>query len=280
MQRRTLGKTGLEVSILGVGGYHIGKDHDIDFGTKLIRTAIDEGVNFMDNAWCYNQGVSETVMGHALRDGYRDRVVLMTKNHGRDGVTFESHLEDSLRRLQTDHIDVVQFHEIITEGDPEKIYAGGALEAAAKARDQGKIRFIGFTGHRWPYLFTQMLDGGFEWDTAQLPTNLLDHHYRSFSSTVIPQLVERNIGIIGMKSLAGDGKSMFAAGVTASEAMRYAWSLPIHTLISGMDTVELVQENCALARSYEAMADDEREALLTRVATHATDGTLEGYKTV
>jgi uncharacterized protein len=279
MQRRTLGKTGLEVSILGVGGYHIGKDHDIAFGTKLIRTAIDEGVNFMDNAWCYNQGVSETVMGYALRDGYRDRVVLMTKNHGRDGVTFDSHLEDSLRRLQTDRIDVVQFHEMITEGDPQKIYAGGALEAATKAREQGKIRFIGFTGHRWPYLFTQMLDGGFEWDTAQLPANLLDYHYRSFSATVMPQLVEKNIGIIGMKSLAGDGKSMFAAGVSASEAMRYSMSLPIHTLISGMDTVELIRENCALARSFEAMADDEREALLARVATHATDGTLEAYKT-
>ena len=279
MQRRTLGKTGLEVSILGVGGYHIGKDRDIKLGTTLVRTAIDEGINFLDNAWCYNQGVSETVMGHALRDGYRERVVLMTKNHGRDIVTFESHLDDSLRRLQTDHIDVLQFHEIISEGDPQKIYESGVLEAAEKARDQGKIRYIGFTGHRWPHLFTQMLEGGFAWDTAQLPANLLDYHYRSFSSTVIPRLAERGVGIIGMKSLAGDGKSMFAAGASASEAMRYSLSLPIHSLISGMDTVELVRVNCALARSFQPMADDEREALLARVASHATDGTLEKYKT-
>ena len=143
MQQRILGKTGLAVSILGVGGYHIGKDLDIEFGTTLVRTAIDKGVNFLDNAWCYNKGVSETVMGHALRDGYRQRVVSMTKNHGRDGVTFESQLKDSLRRLQTDCIDVLQFHEIITDGDPEKIYSNGALDAAVKARNQGKIRFIG-----------------------------------------------------------------------------------------------------------------------------------------
>ena len=278
MQKRTLGKTGLEVSILGVGGYHIGKDHDIEFGTKLIRTAIDEGVNFMDNAWCYNQGVSETVMGHGLRDGFRERVVLMTKNHGRDGVTFTSHLEDSLRRLQTDHIDVLQLHEIIDEGDPEKIYGQGVFEAAEKAKEKGKFRFLGFTGHKWPKLFKEMLAGDYDWQTSQLPANLLDYHYRSFLGEIVPLLKERNVGIIGMKSLAGNGENMFKTGVTASEAMRYSLSLPIHTLISGMDTVKIVKENCALARSFTPMADDERKALIEKVAPFAQDGSLEGYK--
>ena len=278
MQKRTLGKTGLEVSILGVGGYHIGKDRDIELGTKLIRTAIDEGVNFMDNAWCYNQGVSETVMGHALRDGYRENVYVMTKNHGRDGVTFTSHLEDSLRRLQTDHIDVLQLHEIINEGDPEKIYSQGVFEAAEKAKAEGKFRFLGFTGHRWPKLFVEMLDGEYDWQTSQLPTNLLDYHYRSFLSEIVPRLRERDIGVIGMKSLAGNGTNMFTTGVTASEAMRFSLSLPIHTLISGMDTVDIVKENCALARSFTPMEEDERKALIAKVAPHAKDGKLEGYK--
>ena len=278
MQTRVLGKTGLEVSILGVGGYHIGKDHDIALGTRLIRTAIDRGVNFLDNAWCYNSGVSETVMGHALRDGYRQRATLMTKNHGRDGTTFRSQLEDSLRRLQTDVIDVLQLHEIVDEGIPEKIYSQGVLEEAAKAREEGKIRFIGFTGHRWPHLLKQMLDGGFDWDTVQLPANLLDVHYRSFLSEIIPILQEKNIGTIGMKSLAGDGKSMFAAGVTAEEAMTFSLSLPIHTLISGMDTVEIVNENCTVAERFTPMSEEKRQELVSRVAPHAGDGALEKYK--
>ena len=278
MKKRILGKTGLEVSILGVGGYHIGKDHDIEFGTKLIRTTIDEGVNFMDNAWCYNQGVSETVMGYALRDGYRERVILMTKNHGRHGVTFTSHLEDSLRRLQTDHIDVIQLHEIINEGDPEKIYGQGVLEAAERAKEKGQIRYLGFTGHRWPKLFKEMLEGDYDWQTAQLPTNLLDYHYRSFLSEIVPILQERNMGVIGMKSLAGNGTNMFKTGVSASEAMRFSLSLPIHTLISGMDTLEIVKENCALAQSFKPMEEDEKKTLIARVAPHAQDGSLEGYK--
>ena len=278
MQTRILGKTGLEVSSLGVGGYHIGKDKDLNFGTRLIRTAIDEGINFLDNAWCYNSGVSEWIMGHALRDGFRNRVVLMTKNHGRDGTTFRSQLEDSLRRLQTDVIDVLQLHEIVSEELPKQILTQGVLEEAVKARDEGKIRYIGFTGHRWPHLLKEMLAADFDWDTVQLPANLLDMHYRSFSTEVIPRLEERNIGVIGMKSLAGDGKSMFETGVSAAEAMTFSLSLPIHTLVSGMDTIEIVKENCALARSYSGMEDAIRDELLARVASKARDGGLEGYK--
>ena len=275
---RTLGKTGIEVSILGVGGWHIGEKRDLELGRRIIRTAVDEGITFMDNAWCYNQGASEHIMGHALRDGYRDRVVLMTKNHGRDGLTFRSNLEDSLRRLQTDRIDVLQFHEIINEGDPEKIYSQGALEEALKAREEGKIRFIGFTGHRHPALLAEMLDGEFEWDTVQMPTNLLDHHYKSFIHQILPLAKKRGIGVVGMKSLAGDGKSMFAAEVSAEEAITFALSLPISSLISGMASPEQVKENARIAREFSSPSGPEREALLKRVAPHAGDGHLEGYK--
>ena len=275
---RKLGKTNLDVSILAVGGYHIGKDHDPALGTKIIRTAIDRGINFMDNAWCYNSGVSERIMGIALRDGYREKVVLMTKNHGRDAYTFRSQLEDSLSRLQTDWIDVVQFHEIVNEGDPETLYENGAFDEALKAKDEGKIRFIGFTGHRYPHLHRQMLAGDFDWDTVQLPANLLDYHYRSFIKEIIPILKKRNIGVIGMKSLAGDGKSMLSTGVTAKEAISYALSLPIDTLVSGMDTPELVEENIEIACKSSELTKDEIESLLERVANLAGDGVLEKYK--
>ena len=276
---RTLGRTGLRVSVLGVGGFHIGKDRDLDLGRRIIRTAIDEGVNFLDNAWCYNQGVSEWIMGHALRDGYRGRVVLMTKNHGRDGTTYRAQLEDSLRRLQTDCIDIVQFHEVIDDDTPARLYSGGALEEALKARGEGKIRFIGFTGHRKPELLKEMLDGDFDWDTVQLPVNLLDYHYRSFLHQIVPILQKRKIGIIGMKSLAGDGTSMFETGVSAAEAIRFALAMPVDTLVSGMDSPELVMENVGIARSFSGLTDAEREALLERVAPYASEGRLEKYKT-
>ena len=279
LPKRILGKTNLEVSILAVGGYHIGKDHDPDLGRRIIRTAIDGGVNFLDNAWCYNAGVSEHIMGLALRDGYRERVVLMTKNHGRDAFTFRSHLEDSLRRLQTDRIDVLQYHEINAEGDPDKIYSQGALEEALKARDEGKIRYIGFTGHCWPHLLKQMLDGKFDWDTVQLPANLLDYHYRSFIKEIIPLLEERNIGIIGMKSLAGDGQSMFSTGVSAEEAISFSLSLPIDTLVSGMDAPDLVERNIEIACKSDRLTQEERDALIQKVSGYAGDGSLEKYKT-
>lgn len=279
LPRRPLGKTGLEVSIIGVGGYHIGKDRNVDLGTSIIRAAVDGGVNFLDNAWCYNQGESEKIMGVALGEGYRERVVLMTKNHGRDARTFTKQLNESLSRLQTDHIDVLQLHEIIHDGEPEKIDGEGVLEAAARARDAGKIRFIGFTGHRWTYLFKEMLAIDFDWDTVQLPTNLLDYHYRSFEEEVIPLLTRRSIGIIGMKSLAGNGENMLSTGVSAQEAISYALSLPVSTVVSGMDSVQLVDENLRIAREFTGLSAEDKDALRAKVAPFAGDGSREKYKT-
>ena len=274
---RILGRTGLSVTVLAVGGYHIGKDRNDRLGIRIIRTAIDEGVNFLDNAWCYNEGVSESIMGLALEDGYRDKVVLMTKNHGRDGRTFRSQLEDSLHRLKTDTIDVLQFHEIIKDEFPEAIYNHGPLEEAIKARDEGKIRYIGFTGHWRPYLFKRMLEMGYEWDTVQMPVNLLDYHYESFAREIIPMLTRKNIGVIGMKSLAGDG-GILTTGVSAAQAMSYSLSQPIHTLVSGMDTVEILGKNLDIVRSFEPLSDDEQKKLLAVIAPHAGNGELEGYK--
>jgi predicted aldo/keto reductase-like oxidoreductase len=276
---RILGKTGVRVTVLCVGGYHIGKQRDLELGVRIIRTAIDEGVNFLDNAWCYNNGESERIMGRALRDGYRDKVFLMTKNHGRDGATFRGQLNESLKRLQTDYIDLLQFHEIIHDGEPDRIFSEGAIEAAIQAREEGKIRFIGFTGHRWPHLFRQMLAKDFEWDTVQMPTNLLDYHYRSFTKEILPILVERGIGTIGMKSLGGTGTRILKVGITAQEAISYALSLPIHTLVSGMDSLEVLAQNLEIVRDWRPLIDEEQNQLLGRIAPLAINGRLEHYKT-
>ncbi|MFW5798677.1 MAG: aldo/keto reductase [Planctomycetota bacterium] len=273
---RTLGNTGLEVTLLGVGGYHQCKAHDPELSRRIIRTAIDEGVNFLDNAWCYNQGLSERVMGQALEDGYRDKVVLMTKNHGRDVPSFESQLHDSLRRLQTDCIDVVQFHEIVSPEFPKMIIDNGVIEAAVRARDAGKLRFIGFTGHNWPHIFLEMLEADFQWNTVMMPLNLLDAQYRSFEKMILPRLLERNIGVIGMKSLAGG--QIRKTGVAPREAMHYTMSLPVSTLVSGMESVEQVQYNIETARTWQPMPEAEQQRLLRRVAPWAGDGRLEGYK--
>jgi len=276
---RILGRTGLRVTILCVGGYHIGKDRDPKLGVGIIRTAIDEGVNFLDNAWCYNEGESEKIMGLALKNGYRERVFLMTKNHGRDAAAFRRQLEESLRRLRTDHIDLLQFHEIIHEGEPDRIFSEGAIEEAIKAREEGKIGFIGFTGHRWPHLLRQMLEKGFKWDTAQMPVNLLDYHYRSFTKDILPILAERGIGIIGMKSLAGSEGQILKTGVTPREAISYALSLPIHTLVSGMDSPEVLAQNLEIVRNWKPLSEEEQSRLLEQIAPWAEDGRLEQYKT-
>jgi aryl-alcohol dehydrogenase-like predicted oxidoreductase len=274
---RMLGSTGARITILGVGGYHIGKDKDAQLGIRIIRTAIDEGINFLDNAWCYNGGLSERIMGLALRDGYRDRVFLMTKNHGRDAATFDSQLEDSLHRLQTDCIDLVQFHEVIHDDIPRRIYSGGAIEAAVRAREAGKLRFIGFTGHRWPRLHQEMLEGDFPWDTVQFPANLLDAQFRSFTRQVLPILKTRSIGAIGMKSLAGG--QLLQTGVSASDAIGYALSLPIDTLVSGMDSIAVLRQNLETVRAWSPQDEAQQRALLDAVAAAAEDGHLERYKT-
>lgn len=273
---RLLGSTGERVTIIGVGGHHIARG-DEALGIRIIRSAIDAGVNFMDNAWCYHDGRSEIVMGKALRDGYRDKVFLMTKNHGRSRLAVRAGVEDSLRRLQVDCIDLVQIHETNHEGLPALLFADNAVSELAKLRDEGKLRYIGFTGHRMPHLFTEMLERDFPWDTVQMPVNLLDAQFRSFSKNVLPAVKARGIGAIGMKSLAAG--QLLKTGVDARDAIRYSLSQPVDVLVTGIDSLEILEQNLAIARGFEPMPEDEQQRLLAQVRPHALDGHLEIYKT-
>ena len=273
---RILGKTNEKVSILGLGGYHIGK-LEKDKSVKLIRRAIDEGITFMDNAWCYHNGQSEKIMGEALKDGYRDKVFLMTKNHGRTKKMFKKQLDESLQRLNTDYIDLLQLHEIINFGVPEKIKNEGVLEAALEAKKKGKIRYIGFTGHRYPSLHQEMLDLDFNWDTVQMPVNILDYHYRSFQNQIIPQAKEKNMGIIGMKSLAAG--HIFKTDISVQDAIRYSLSLPISTLVSGIDSIEVLEQNLKIAREFKQMSDKELVELRNKYKNESFKGQHEYYKT-
>lgn len=278
MPHRVLGKTGLKVSILGVGGHHIGNRRITDeTSLAVIRGAIDMGVNFFDNAWDYNNGRSEELMGKALQDGYREKVYLMTKHHGREPKTAQLHLEESLKRLKTDYLDVWQFHEIMTLEDVEKIHTSGVLDFALKMKEQGKVKHIGFTGHANPAVHKAMLERGFEWETVQMPVNVLDHHYLSFSQEIIPLLVERNIGIIGMKS-ASSGNIIKNNIATAEECLTFAMSLPISTLISGMEKLEYLHENVRIAKNFSPMQEEKMIALLEKTYDHAKGGTHEWYK--
>ena len=274
---RMLGSTGVRVTVLGVGGAHAVRTDDPDGTVRIIRTAIDEGINFLGNAWCYSGGEAERRMGLALRDGYREKVFLMTKNHGRDAATFRTQLADSLRRLQTDHVDLLQFHEIIHEGEPDRVFSEGAIEAAVAAREEGTIRFIGFTGHQWPHLLRQMLDQDFAWDAMQFPVNPLDAQFRSFIHEVLPIGSRRKMGMIGMKSMASG--RILETGVAAREAIGYALSLPISTLVSGTDSLDVLKENIEIARRWTPLTEEQRIDLLDRVAPWAGDGRLEEYKT-
>lgn len=275
--RRPLGSTGEMVSLLAVGGHAIGKPADPKTGIRIIRTAIDNGVSFLDNAWEYHNGRSEEIMGKALQDGYREKVILMTKNHGRDYDTYRKQLDDSLLRLQTDYIDVLQFHEIIHEGEPDRIFDEGAIDAAVEARKEGKIRFIGFTGHKYPRLFKEMLEKDFRWDTVQMPVNVLDYHYRSFTKQIMPILVERKIGIIGMKSLAGGGIPR-TGSLEPEECIRYSMSQPIATLVSGMDSMEVLKKNLMIASKFSPMTEQEEADLLGRSEPYARNAEYERYK--
>lgn len=272
-----LGKTGEEVSILGLGGYHIGKLEEKE-SIQLIREAIDAGITFMDNAWCYHNGLSEKLMGKALQDGYRKKVFLMTKNHGRSKARFEKQLEDSLKRLQTNHIDLLQFHEIIHTGEPAKISQEGALEAALAAKQAGKIRYIGFTGHRHPHLHQQMLDLDFPWDTVQMPVNLFDYHYKSFQNQIIPQALEQNMGAIGMKSLLGDNFFSTEVDISVEEAIKYALSTPISVLVSGIDSLEVLEQNLEIVKDFQPYSEAEMDELRDKVQQAAFTGEYEYYK--
>ncbi len=278
MPYRPLGKTGARVSLLGVGGHNIGSIASTDDAIRVIRTALDEGINFLDNAWEYHQGKSEERMGLALADGYRAKAFLMTKVCGRDEKTAREHLEDSLRRLKTDVIDLWQFHEINYDNDPDLVFAReGAIHAALKAREQGKVRFIGFTGHKSPHIHRKMLERDFPWDAVQMPLNVLDAHYRSFAREVVPVLVERRIGIIGMKSAAA-GAIIRGAGVAPADCLRYAFNLPVSVVVSGMDSVEMARQNIATAKAFKPLAGEELAALLDRVRGVAGDGRFERFK--
>ena len=275
---RSLGKTGAMVSALGVGGYHLGDVAQRE-AIRIVHAAIDAGVTFMDNAWEYHEGKSEEVMGKALV-GRRQGVFLMTKccSHGRDAKTAMRQLEQSLKRLKTDHLDLWQIHEVVYDDDPARHYEpGGAIEALAKAKQDGKTRFVGFTGHKDPAIHLDMLRRGFAFDTVQMPLNCFDASFRSFQARVLPELVRRRIGVIGMKSL-GDGTGIKKRAVPATEALRYAMSLPVATTVSGIDSMRVLKQNLGVARGLTPMTDAERKELEKRVSPVATDGRFELYK--
>jgi predicted aldo/keto reductase-like oxidoreductase len=280
---RILGRTGEHVSILGLGGSHIGFQNDEKESIQIIRTAIDNGINFMDNSWDYNAGKSESRMGKALRNGYRKKVFLMTKIDGQTSKSAIEQMEESLRRLQTDTIDLLQFHEIIRMSDPERIFGSeGAIEAVLKAKREGKIRYIGFTGHKSPAIHLKMLQtaskNNFVFDTVQMPLNVLDAHYDSFEKNVLPQLIRDNIGILAMKPLA-EGEIVRNKIATATECFHYVMSLPVSVVITGCNSLAVLQQALGAARSYIPMNNEQRSALLATTAKGAEGGTYEQYKT-
>jgi len=280
MPYRVLGRTGEQVSLLGVGGAHVGFPN-IDEATaiKLMRTAVDEGVNFFDNAWHYFEGESERRMGKALKDGYRDKVFLMTKHHGRDAKTAQEHLEESLSRLDVDMIDLWQFHEVIEPGDPEKIFNNGAIEFALKAKEEGKIRYIGFTGHHITTPFIEMLNHDFPWDTVQMPISIFDYHFRSFGQNVLPLAQEKNVAVIAMKTQGGAPGHIPNTGVaTSAECLRYAMSQPVAVVVSGMDSLDHLTENLKVAKEFTPMPAEEMTALLERAKEAGSSGKHEPHK--
>ncbi len=281
MPYRVLGKTGEKVSLLGLGGHSIGREMVTEKqAIEIMRTAIDEGVNFFDNAWDYTGGKSEERMGKAMLDGYRKKVFLMTKHHGRESETAQKHLEESLRRFQTDVIDLWQFHQIQVPDDAEKIYTSGVLDFALKAQEQGKIRYIGFTGHRRPAYHLDMINRGFDWASVQMPVNVFDHHFMSFIHEVLPVALEKNIGTIAMKVMGGlPGVIPETGSATPEECLRFVINLPVSTVVSGMETIAELRQNLTVAKSFEPMAKEELETLLAKTADSAKDGKFETYKT-
>jgi len=284
MPVRTLGRTGVKVSLIGLGGWHLGfKFIDEELSVRIIRTAIDNGINFMDNCWDYNDGASEERMGKALKDGYRERVFLMTKIDGRTKKDAAKQLDESLKRMQTDHIDLVQHHEILRFEDPHRIFASeGANEALIEAREAGKISFIGFTGHKDPRIHKYMLEvaaeNDFQFDTVQMPLNVMDAHYRSFEKIVLPELVEQNIGVLAMKTLA-NGTILESKTVTAIECLQYAMNLPTSVVITGCESMENLKQALTAARTFKPMSDEQVKSLLDKTAEAASRGKYELFKT-
>lgn len=283
-QYRPLGKTGERVSPIGLGGWHIGLPHvDEQLGFRIVRSAIDRGITFMDNSWDYNDGASEIRMGRALRDGYRHKAFLMTKIDGRSKREATRQLDESLRRLQTDRIDLVQHHEVIRFDDPHRIFdADGANAALLEARNAGKVRYIGFTGHKDPRIHLHMLEvakeNGFSFDTVQMPLNVMDAHYRSFEKLVLPELVKQNIGALGMKSM-GNGIILKSGTVTPVECLHYALTLPTSVVITGCDSMELLDQALDALRTFRPFSVPQREALLAKTRAAASHGKFEPFKT-
>lgn len=277
---RALGRTGVDVTAIGFGGYHLGLVKDDDEAVRLVQETIDAGITFMDNAWEYHDGRSEELMGKAIADR-RQEVFLMSKvcTHGRDRHEAMRQLEDSLRRLKTDYLDLWQVHEVVYENDPEWHFApGGAVEALAQAQQEGKVRFVGFTGHKSAEIHLKMLAYEYPFDACQLPLNVLDGTFLSFEQKVLPELERQGIAAIGMKSMGGVGDMVKAGVVTAEEALRYAMSLPVASIISGIDSSEILQQNLKVTRNFQPMSAEEMQSLRTRCAAAAGDGRYELYK--
>jgi uncharacterized protein len=280
---RKLGRSGERVSVIGLGGYHLGMQSDEKDSIKIIRSALDGGINFLDNCWDYNNGNSEIRMGKALREGYRQKAFLMTKIDGQTKSAATAQIDESLRRLQTDHLDLLQFHEVIRMTDPERIFAsGGGREAVLEAKKAGKVRYIGFTGHKNPAMHLHMLETAaahqFHFDAVQMPLNAMDAHYESFEKKVLPVLLKNEIGVLGMKPM-GAGLLLKSNTVTPVECLRYAMSLPTSVVITGCESLADLQQALDVARNFKPLTTAESAALLAKTAQAAQNGAFEGYKT-
>ena len=278
--KKTLGRTGVQVSALGIGGYHLGSATTDQAANEIVAKALDHGIDFFDNAWEYHDGLSEERLGRALK-GKRQSAFLMTKvcTHGREKKLAMRMLEESLRRLQTDHLDLWQIHEVIYENDPDLIFApGGAAEALLDAKKQGKVRFVGFTGHKDPEIHLKMLAHDFPFDTVQMPLNCFDATFRSFETHVVPEATRRGIAVLGMKSLGGSGEMVRHGGITAQQGLRYAMSLPVATTISGIDSMEVLDQNLAVATNFQPFTADELKQLRDQCCQFAADGRYELFK--
>ena len=283
MVYRVLGRSGEKVSAIGLGGHHIGRPRDAAEGIRIIRSAIDRGITFLDNCWDYHDGESERRMGGALRDGYRKRVFLMTKFDGRTKELATKQLDESLRRLETDTIDLMQYHENISMEDPDRFFApGGPVEALLEAKKAGKIRYIGFTGHKDPAVHLRMLDvaaaHGFHFDACQMPLNVMDAHFRSFGREVVPRLVKEGIGVLGMKPM-GDGFVLKSGAVTPIECLHYALNLPTSVVITGCESIERLDQALEAARTFRPMSQAAVDALLQKTKSAAATGQFEPFKT-
>jgi predicted aldo/keto reductase-like oxidoreductase len=280
---RMLGRTGEKVSLVGLGGYHLGKQADPQESIRIMRTGLDEGINFLDNCWDYNGGESEIRMGNALRDGYRQKAFLMSKIDGRSKAAATDQINESLRRLQTDRIDLLQFHEIIRDTDPDRIFAeGGAIESVLESQKAGKIRFIGFTGHKSPDIHLKMLATAskhrFTFDAVQMPLNVMDAHFNSFEKKVLPLLLKNGAGVLGMKPM-GDHFILESKTATPVECLHYSMNLPTSVVITGCDSLPILQQALEAARSFKPLDSSELASLLAKTAKAAEIGQFELYKT-